>query len=174
MGGLLYLDELKRVDKLKELGGQEIVPEETNSSYQWSLWYLLSCVPRHLTCDPSSPLWSSKSSFVANLSLYSKKCFIGGGEATNWIKWDISLPAGGNRGNCVSGKIKLVLLYKPEMGIFRTWLGPNFTSFCLTLAFYELELFKPKYCIQIYNLFLTELLLHSDFWMAPPLRVWCF
>ena len=37
------------------------------------------------------------------------------GKATKWLKRGLSLPAGGNRGNWVSGKIKLLLLHKPEM-----------------------------------------------------------
>lgn len=37
----LYLVEFKRVDRLKELAGQEVLPEESNSSYWDSLCQVL-------------------------------------------------------------------------------------------------------------------------------------
>ena len=146
----LYLDELKRVDT--ELAGWVALPEETvpllilvqslpfavlRAEGHDMVWSIL---PTHqlLHLQTSDQSWSSCSSFAAKPTLHPKMYFI------NWNKWDRSLPAGGNRGNCVSQKIKLLLFYKPELGTIRTSsLSSSFPSYRVTPPFYETELFKP-------------------------------
>lgn len=106
-------------------------------------------------------------------SPYSKMCLIRGGKTTDWIKWDINLPAGGNRGNCVSWQIKQAcVLLEVGGGNLQNLTGPQLPFSVPYANVLWGRIVQAKITSARHITFSWPAVLR--FLRETPLRVWCF